>query len=116
MSMYKLAVDRIRNHEGYLSPQAFEAMFLHDAQPETMAGFIKANGCLITSRHDLNPKYAGRDFLVNLMTDLVVLHVSTKGEYSLHEWEKSGPCSQANQLRQSKQNYLLSLLLEPCAP
>lgn len=111
MSMYKLAVDRIRNHKGFLSPAAFEAMFLQEPH-EAMIDFITANGCLITVRHDLNPKYSGRDYLVNLMSDLVVLHINPKGEYSLHHWEKACPCSLANQLDRNKQKYFLGQLFE----
>ncbi len=112
MSIYKLAIDRIRHHKGYLSQETFDAKFIMSEKPESMAAFIKLNGCLVTTRHDLNPRFGGRDFLINVMTEIVVLHISSKGDYTLHRWEKSTSCSEENRLPREKENFLLSQFLE----
>lgn len=112
MSAYKQAVDLIHSHEGFLTAEAFDTKFLLNANPESMAEFIKLNGCLITQRHDLNRRFSGRDYLVNFVTDLVVLHITTKGLYTLHRWEKSTPCSEANRIPKTKESYLIAQLLE----
>jgi len=112
MSAYKQAVDRIHNHAGFLKNDEFDAKFLLNSSPDSMAEFIKSKGCLVTTRHDLNRRFSGRDYIVNLVTDLVVLHVTTKGLYTLHRWEKNAPCATSNRLPMAKEAYLLSVMLE----
>ena len=112
MSAYKKAIDRIRSHDGFLTSTEFDSKFLFTVKPDSMARFISENGCLITTRHDLNVRYSGRDFLVNVLTEMVVIHISTKGLYSLHRWEKGMPCSVSNQIPAEKERYLIRQLFE----
>ena len=110
MSVYKQAIDRVRNHPGFLSHDKPSTKYLLNAEPEAIASFIKGNGGLITVRHDLNARFTGRDFLVNLMTETHVLHVAPDGHYSLHRWQKLTACSQENRLTGDKEAYLLDTL------
>lgn len=115
MSVYKLSIDRIRQHPGYLSEKSFEERFPLQESPDSMVDFIRGQGCLITVRHDLNRRYGGRDFLINVFSEIVVLHVSSKGRYSLHDWERRSPCSKANQISQERQAELMRQLFRKLA-
>ncbi len=109
MSKYTHAVEKIRNHVGFMSQEQFEQEYLFK-DPASMASFITQNGCLITLRHDLSEQFTGTDFLVNYMTEIVVLHVGVDGSNSLHHWEKSQPCHEQNRLCLDKEAFLLDLL------
>ena len=115
MSRYKRAVDRVRQHRGVLCPQMVDNPWILSIDANDLLDWVSLRGCLITERHDLNPKFSGRDFIVNLLIDQYVLHVAPNGEYSLHRWTRKRVCAHENRIPQRAEFELLNRLFSTAA-
>jgi|GEM_PF-5798083 len=110
-SNYLMVLKKLKEHPGYMGEDKIGYFYLLQLSAQAMSDFICHNGCLITQRHDL-PQQAEltSDYLLNIMTETVVLHIYINGTVSLHHWEKMTPCAFNNQLPVEKTDYLLESL------